>query len=139
MNDELEPEHVTYDEINQWSIACSELKVLKAKESALRKKIILDLFPMPKEGTNIYPLPAGYKLKMTSKLDRKVEEASVNAVLEKIPEHYRDRLVKYTPSLVLKEYRLMNEEDQKIFDHALDIKPASPSLELVAPKEKPKA
>lgn len=107
-----------------------------AAELVLRREVFASLFPSPKEGVNAVELGSGYTLKGTYKLDRKVDEALLPAVREQLAPLgiSADTLVRLKPELVVKVYRTLTEEAQKIFDGALITKPSTPTLEVVAPK-----
>jgi hypothetical protein len=114
-------------------------KVMVAREQALRKEVVEMFFPTPVEGTNNFELAAGYKLKLTYKLDRKLDDAALPAVMQKVRDLgiNTDELLSFKPSLDTKAYRVFTQlhpEASKVFDEALTVKPGSPVLELVAPK-----
>ena len=127
-----------------WNAATGDAAAAKAvieKEQSLRKQVTSSFFPGPKEGTNTVELEAGWKLKLTYKLDRKLDEASLPAIKEQLREMNinPDTLVEMKPFLNTKGYKTLHTitpEAGKIFDQALVIKPASPTLELIPPKEK---
>jgi len=106
-------------------------------EMALRKEIFASAFPTPKEVTNAYPLAAGWTLKATYKLDRKVKVellASVREELAKIGVSV-DPLLRYVPELETKNFKALSEQAKIVFSEMLEVKPASPSMELVPPNE----
>ena len=120
--------------------AAAQAKRLIELEQELRKQVQAALFPAPKEGANTMELNAGWKLKLTYKLDRKLDEATLPAVKEELRKMNvnPDPLVKMKPELDLAAYRNLMKiapEAGKVFDQALMIKPASPTLELISPKE----
>jgi hypothetical protein len=128
----------------EWNTArlkVDEIKWVIAAEQALRKEIMVMFFPKPVEGSkNIIELNDGWKLKFTYKLDRKIDEAALPAVEDKLREMgvNSDLLVKLVPQLetaVYKSLGITNPEAKKVFEEALIIKPGSHTLELVAPKE----
>ena len=119
----------------QWSKLAQDLKKIKAREMELRKQLAKHYFPALKEGTNKAELGNGWGLKNKHTITYKCDEASFPAVFEQLPEGSEDRLIKYKPEVVIKEYRKLSLKDQKIFDEALTIKPGSPALELVKPKQ----
>jgi hypothetical protein len=126
---------VTQEQMNQWYNMTQELKKLKASEMLLRKMIFGDYFAEPKEGTNTAPLDAGWVLKGVHKIDREVDIGALSVMkfeLEKMGIR-ADVLVEYKPSLKVKEYRELTEEQQKLFDRCLIIKPGSPSLSIELP------
>lgn len=113
-------------------------RVILAQEAELRKQVFAAFFDTPSEGTNTVDLPNGWKLKGVYKLDRKVDESSLDAVKEGMRVEMGvnpDPLVKYTPSLVKSKYNGLTQEQKNFFDAALTIKPQSPTLELVQPEE----
>lgn len=137
-------EILKFEKLQEWQqavIDAAGAKALIEREQTLRKEVAELFFPAPVEGTNAFELNAGYKLKLTYKLDRKLDEAALPAVMERVRgmQVNTDELLKFEPTLVLKSYRALMQlhpEAAKVFDEALTIKPASPTLELVAPKEK---
>lgn len=110
------------------------------KEKALRAAIVAILWPADKpenEGTQRADLPLGYKLKANVKIDRKVIEEVVEDMiinLQKAMINTTD-LFKTKHELNLKVYRSLTAEQQKMVNSCLDIKPASPTLELELPKK----
>lgn len=114
-------------------------KVLREME--LRKQIVAMMWPMGqglpgREGTNNSDIGNGWILKGTIKIERKVDEAALPAVREQLQKMLinPDTLIKNTPELKTKEYRLLTEEQRLVMDTALVIKPGSPTLELIPPK-----
>lgn len=127
--------------LEDWRLATeqvAELKSIIAKEQELRKQVFAAFFPAPKEGANTVNLPEGWKLKGTYKIDRKIDEAALPAVIEKlrIEGVSSDLLVEYKPSLKTTVYKQLVAEHRAIFDEALTAKPASPTVELNPPKKK---
>lgn len=126
----------------EWELALmatKEAKLIIAKELKLRKEVIAALFPLPNEGTNILDLSSGWRLKYIHKLERKLDEAVLPAVNEQLRtlNVNLDTLVYRVPVLDLQQYRTLctiSPQAALIFDQALTIKPASPTLELVPPK-----
>lgn len=126
--------------LQEWHLALAEaakVKPIIEKEQALRKEVMSLFFPAPKEGANDFPLPQGWTLKGTHKLDRKIDEAALPAVKEQLREkgYNPDPLIDLKPSLNTAVYRTLSDDNRKIFDQALTIKPGSPTLELKPPKE----
>lgn len=125
-----------------WSAALAALP--KAKEAIenemkLRKEMMATFFPEPVEGVNTLDLEQGWVLRANYKIDRKIDEAmlpTVNAQLREIGVN-PDPLVRYKPELDTKAYKALvqiNPIAAKVFDDAMTSKPASPILELKAPK-----
>jgi hypothetical protein len=126
---------VTQADLSEWYKMAQDLRNLKAKESLLRKKIFESAFPDPKEGTNSYDLADGYVLKGQHVLNRDIDIGALDAMKSKLREQgvNPDNLVKYKPELKKAEYNKLTEEQKKLFDQCLIIKPGSPSLEIVLP------
>lgn len=132
-----------YQLLDQWAASIIEVnkaKVAIEKEQELRKQVAALFFPEPKEGANTLDLAQKWKLKLTYKIDRKIDEAALAAVKEQLTEQgiSIDTLLTYKPALATTAYKSLlavNPLAVKIFDQALVIKPASPTLELVPPKE----
>ena len=121
-------------------LATEAAKKVIAEESDLRKKVFALYFPAPTEGTNTVEFAGGWKLKGTYKLDRKVDEAALPAIFQALRDMYQvdaGLIVKPEPKLDTKAYKALrdiNPEAAKLFETCLTIKPQSPTLELVAPK-----
>jgi len=134
---------VTQADINKWYELQAQLKSIKASEMLLRTKIYKGLFKDPKEGTNTIPLNQGWVLKAKHVINRDVDQASLTACsqIDEATQMSRfssngihtEKLIKWKPELVTKEYRLLTDEQRQIFDECLIIKPGSPSLEIVLP------
>src|SRR5574340_318677 len=134
-------EQEKYDLLTAWDNVKREIVAFKPtieKEAALRKRVMAAFFPSPKEGVNTVDLQADWKLKGTHKLDRKIDEAALPAVQEQMRDagYNPDVYIKHVPELNVMIYKAASPEVKKIFDHAIIMKPASPTVELVPPKEK---
>ena len=120
-----------------------ELKRIKASEMLLRTKIYKGLFTAPEEGTNTLPLDGGWVIKAKRTIQRDVDLAAltINASVPEGKEKSRlgeagivpEALIKWKPELVLKNYRLLTDEQKTIFNECLVIKDGSPALEIVLP------
>lgn len=130
----------TQADLEAWYKLQAELTRLKAAEILLRSKIFKGYFPAPVEGTNSHALADGWVLKGVHKINRSVDPGALGAMRPKFTEAgiKADELIKYTPELVIKEYRTLTEEQRKLFDQCLIVKPGSPSLEIVLPAQKGK-
>ena len=134
-----------YDErmtlLQDWNTAvaqAAQCKPLIAQELELRKAVMAEFFPAAKEGVNNLDMGQGWTLKGTYKVDRKIDEAALPAVKEQLRELgvSADTLVKYKPEVATTIYKALPEQARLVFDTALTIKPGSPTVELVPPKEK---
>ena len=139
----------------EWQKKKDAIEVAKTEEMDLRKYIVKREFPKPEEGTNRKELGAGYTLKSVIKYNYSLaDNDTVESCLEKISNlgnngaFIADRLVSWSPSFKLMEYRELVEEKDKgskfaadalnIINEMLTIKEAAPTLEIVEPKIKGK-
>ena len=128
-----------------------QLATLKSTESMLRRRIGDHFFPTPTEGSkeNKYPLAqlgdnTGAILQMDHKINRTVLEPELAVLKTKITESQGtdaplsklpfNKLVKYKPELVKAEYNKLTDEEKKLMDEALNIKPGMPEVSIVIPK-----
>lgn len=130
---------VNLEKLKRWNELRETIAAFKTtidEEMTLRKELFAEAFPSPVEGTNNLELPGGWVLKTTYKLDRKLDSSALPAVLAELRKHDvpADSLVDYEPKLNLKMYRTLSDANRSIFDQAMTIKPASPTLELNPPK-----
>jgi hypothetical protein len=111
----------------------------------LRSRIAKYFFPNPTEGArdNKHPLNdgTGAVLQLDHKISRNVLEPELDAYREalkvegnNLPRLPLNKLVKWKPELVKSEYTKLTEEERKVCDGFLDIKPGSPQLSIAIPK-----
>lgn len=130
------------DTLKAWHDATKEVEAAKsviAREMGLRRQLMEMAFPNPKEGANKFTLPGNWVLKLTHKIDRKVDEAAIEDVIENMGKKFGidgHLLLRYKPELNTKMFKELPEEQQIIFSEALIIKPSTPTMELVEPKQK---
>lgn len=129
----LTPEKA-YALLQEWYIDKGKLSELKEVEGFTRRRLVAFYFPSPEEGTNRLDLGQGYDLKLNHSYDYKVDEAAVDQVTQaEIKKHKLpwDDLFVYKPTLNKKVYNDLTSEQQKFVQALLDIKPASPQLDIV--------
>ena len=128
---------VTQEDLNAWASMQAQLSALKSSEMLLRVKIFKSLFPNPVEGTNSVPLGTeGWVIKAKYPITRKPDVALLTARAQElraagIP---LDSVIRTIPELATGEYRKLTEEQQKLLDQVMEVKPGSPALEIVMPK-----
>jgi len=122
--------------LEDWADAKLGLAKIKLTEAELRIEVRSSFFPVPEIGTNTIELEGGWKLKCVEKLSYTIDKASLHSTLEQLPEGIADRVIQYKPSLDMSQYNKLSDYNRGIFDSALIIKPASPTITLVEPKEK---
>lgn len=145
-------------ELAQWKHAKEQAAAWQAKERLMRARLFGHFFPAPTEGTNTVELPDGRKVKGKYPIDRKVDEGaldafkgatvgSARAYLQTLGFNVADKpddmlvcdaiglplgkLIKYSPELSVKPYRTLTEEQRKVFDTVLTVKPGSFAIEVV--------
>lgn len=126
----------TQADLERWYELQAQLKVIKDEEMELRKRIFMDLFPAPVEGTNTYTLEGGFAVKGKYPINRKPLVELIQHAAEEIRAKgvVLEKVFRWEPSLVLSEYRLLNDEQRYEVDKCLEIKAGSPALEIVKPK-----
>lgn len=136
-----------------WAAKKKAIEVAKEEEMELRKYIVKREFPKPNEGMNTKDLGEGYQLKAGVKFNYNLaDNETVENCLGKIAAignngpFIADRLVTWTPSFKLTEYRILHEEAGKgekpaqemlkIISEMLTITEGAPTLEIKTPKSK---
>lgn len=126
----------TGKDFKDWFEAQHALEYWKKREMELRLLCVSTFFPNPAEGTNNMKLEDGSVLKMGHVINRSLDFAAYDALRKtdfkaaKIPAN----IVVQDPKLVLREYRKLSEDQVRVFDQCLIIKPGTPSLKVVPPK-----
>lgn len=135
---EIPENEVTQADLAEWYKMQEDMKKLRAREMLLRQKIFKFYFPNPDEGTNNHNMPDGYVLKGKHTINRDVDPGAFQVLRKTFEEAgiHPDALVQYKPSLVKREYNTLTEEQKRLFDQALIVKPGSPALEIVLPKRR---
>lgn len=125
-------------QLPEWYEVQQKLKKLRAYEIQLRNKIFGVLFPNWVEGVNRIVLPDQYRLKAECELSRKV----IEELLDSHKTAFRkakiksEELIEWKPHLILKGYRVLTEDQRKVFDEVLEIKESTPSLSIEPPATK---
>jgi hypothetical protein len=129
----LTPE-VAYTQLQVWYGKKQELATLKTSEVLLRKDMAVFYFPTPSIGTNRLDIGGGFDLKLVHKQNISVDEAAVDNVtaaqIKKLKLPWEDLFV-YKPLLVKATYDDLTSEQKKFVDALLDIKDATPDLDIV--------
>lgn len=125
----------TEADIAEWYTTKAELQRIQAKERALRDKIIKSYFPAPTEGTNKIEI-TGAVMKMTHKIDRKIDLPSLNGILGDLVKAGVDvdQLVENKPTLKVANWRKLDPTQAAIFNQCVESKVGSASLEIVPNK-----
>lgn len=136
----------------EWERRKRALENAKADEMDFRKYVVSRAFPQKHEGTNTIELGNDYKLKAVVKYNYNLDASNdkIEDALDRIAKIgnrgivVAERLIKWTPSFLLTEYRLLEEEKNesndakeilKIIQEFLVITEAAPTLDIVEPKK----
>ena len=110
-----------------WDAKKKAIEVAKDEEMELRKYIVSRAFPNADEGTNKIELGQGYNLKAVVKYNYKLaDNDTVEKGLDRLSNlgnngsFIADRLVGWTPSFKLAEYRQLQEDKEKGSKFAAD-------------------
>lgn len=120
--------------LQEWYQKQAQLKTLKTHEHLERVALASFFFSQPREGVNRIDLGGGFDLKLQYGYNYKVDEADLDQVkatdIKKLKLPWDD-LFKYKPELVKSVYNKLSAEQKKFVDQILEIKEASPQLEIV--------
>lgn len=136
-----------------WQNAKNALTEAKNFEMDIRKLAVKVFVPKPEEGTNTVELGGGFKLKAVVKYNYKLlDNDIVDKTLQEIAKignegaFIADRLVSWTPTFLLTEYRKLQEDAEagsetaksilKLTEKMLIIEDAAPTLDIKEPKDK---
>ena len=129
-----------FQKLALWEQITKQAAELAAQEKTLRQELFDHFFPAPKEGVNDFELNAGYLLKGTYKINRNIEEESLEHTFKRIEDegHTIDRgaIVEYKPKLILGAYKKLPQDIRLLFDNTLTIKPGLPELKINPPPKK---
>lgn len=86
------------------------------------------------EGTITLPSDA-YKITITTKVNRSVDQARLTEIASQVPAEFGKRLIRWKPDLVLTELRYLEANEPQVFAivaQAITANPAKPSIEVKA-------
>lgn len=125
--------------ITAWQNVSQWLTKAKEDEMSLRQKLAKHIFA--NRLTNSGDLPKGtmkdefvagnvkFKAKVVGKENITVLDELVDATLVKLGEAGKE-LIKKKPELSVSRYNLLSDEQKKIADHMLSVKPGAPELTI---------
>lgn len=130
--------------VDEWRSLTEWLDKGKARELELRNKLCAVVSKEQlTEGVNTVRTADGWEFKIDHKVNRKLDETALDAVMCELPEDspYRQLgvLITYKPALVLGGFRTMPEDQKMIFAQALTETDGTPSLDvrLCTPETQP--
>jgi len=112
----------------EWLEASAALKKAKKVELELRNSICADRLKDRLEGAKT-TVEDGFKITATARLNRSVDRAILETIWDDLTDREKE-CVDYKPSLVLKNYKLVEAEGGKLLE-AVTVKPAQASLKIV--------
>lgn len=109
---------------------------VSAREMQLRRQLAEIAFSNPEEGANDQELAAGFILRLTYALTRKIDWPALQATREELASMgvSLDGLVEMKPTLRVAVYKALPAAARRVVDNALTISPAAPRLEVVHKK-----
>lgn len=119
------------------------LVTAKAAEDAARKQrvqieeSICEYMNLPVEGST-HVEDAGWRITVTAKLTRTLDEAKLRQVAHQIPDDVGAKVIRWKPDLVLKELRACQEYRPDIYEvlaSAITTKPAKPAVKITRIEE----
>lgn len=119
------------------------LVTAKAAEDAARKQrvrieeSICEYMNLPVEGST-HVEDAGWRITVTAKLTRTLDEARLRQVAHQIPDDVGAKVIRWKPDLVLKELRACQEYRPDIYEvlaSAITTKPAKPAVKITRIEE----
>lgn len=144
----INPNAARDDLLMRHQAAAKALAEAKALEMQLRLEVAETLYGFDvnvlREGTENIDLGNDYKLKAVFKTSYTLnnKDNAVDKMLTKLEnsgeegKFIAERLVKYKPELSVTEYKNLSPKMKKIVDEVVSTKPATPTIEIVAPKAK---
>lgn len=125
--------------VEQHAKAADALAAAKDRELVLRNEIVR-MCHLPPDAEGAHKVLAGkWVLTVDAKLNRTLDVAALDAVMEQMPEEWRvvGKLIDYKPALVLDGYRQLEGRAASVFAAALTVRPGTPALKYT--KAEPKA
>lgn len=123
------------DKVFVWFENQKKLKELKDLEMKQRKEITALLFDQNKIGTQKVDLGNEWQLKAVFAEETKLDQAAWPLIAPELHPDVCDAIIKNTPSLIKKEYDKLDDKTKEIVDEAIVVKPKTPTLTVVPPKE----
>lgn len=114
--------------VAEWNAVQQSLKEIKKTELELRKRLLKELFPENVTGT-IYTNVGDKRVKANFGLSYKVEEDALNIIGPELTDAAAN-CIKWKPSLIMKEYKALSDEDRDLLDECITCKPALPSVSI---------
>ena len=126
------------DAVDEWQSLTKWLETAKEREMELRTLLVSIVSKdQLTEGTNTVRTEDGWEFQINRRVNRKLDETALDAVMSELPEDspYRQLgvLVTYKPALVLGGFRTMPEDQKLIFAQALTETDGAPALVISKP------
>lgn len=124
-----------YSKLDEWHTISKEMARLSDREKELRKDLA-SYFRDPKEGTNTALLGFGRQLKMQHRINRKIDEANLDAAISTgvLKSDIVNDVIVYKPNLSVSGWKALSPENRILFGDIITEEPGTPGLEIVVPK-----
>ncbi len=121
------------NELYEWWELTQQLKITKARELELRKKLFAEHFPEPAEGVNRCEISGNSELVATYPYRYTLDEVSVDAGLEHVPESKREKLITWKMGFSKAIYNKLSKKAREAFTaECITVTPGTPSLKIVS-------
>lgn len=127
----------------EWDRVNSQKVDLVNRERELRLAVAKQVFGWNenqlKTGTEAYPLPKGYKAKLTSKVNETIDPSQVHTAYEMLrslfcSEEQLRQLFRYKVEVSKAAYKTLTPDQKSVIDMITTKKSGTPSLTIQAPK-----
>lgn len=108
--------------------AQAKLKFWKAKELTIRNEILEEMAG-PKDEGAVSKTVDGLKITATYKMTRNVDEAVLDSIIDKLTDEELE-CVKFKPTVILKNYRKLEDEGKSKLLDAVILKPSQGSVSI---------
>lgn len=112
-----------------WINASEQLKYWKEKEMELRLKICDHYLEALPTGTHTFH-KSGYIIKPIKKISYNINKEILNNNWDKLSDEEK-ACVKFTPDLLLTQYKKLDDKSKILLNKAIETKPATPSLSII--------
>lgn len=125
------------DLVYSWSQVREQYEALRKQEAELRKTIQGLLFPdTMSKATQYVDLGSDWRLKCTGGIEYKVDGDLLGQMIsDKLVGPDIMACIKWTPTLIKKNYDALNDNDKATTDSFVTTRPKSITLEIVGPKK----
>lgn len=124
-----------WKDLNEWKKLTDEIAKKADEEKQLRLKLAAH-FDNVREGTNKMELGYGKVLELQHRINRKIDEAELDAglVSKTLPIDVCNELFTYKPNLSVAKWKDLDDKTRKLFASVITEEAGTPGLKIVTPK-----